>query len=290
LANTRLGGFQGVPVDTLPSLDGADLDDFLVLPPVKDELNRARDLLATSLIEKGAPVLIQLRPGERCEVAQARKIYDLLGPVLRGEFKQLTKLPAGSTAVWPLLPGLSDHEEVWNEGLSLLQAVGVSCVQPVTVDLLPRERRFLAEGRDDHVFDALFHGPSPSEQAFARCADRYGLEVFMRRKPTGRTPRVENNRRIAADLALSGELWLRLGRSVNGGQALFRAARGAESTHYDLMALAREKNLMVMGWLDAKTLAVIQEIVREGGAGLLQELMDEYLGRTESSSSDDGPT
>jgi len=290
LANARLGGFQGAQVGALPSLEVADLDDFLVLPPVMEGLEGERDRLAIELIEKGAPVLLGLRPGERCEVAQARKIYDLLGPLLRGELERFTRLPTGSTAVWPLIPGLSDHPEVWEEGLSLLRAVGVSCVQPVTVELLPRERRHLAEGRDDIVFDALFHGPPPSERGFARHADRLGLEVFMRRQPTGGSPRIENNRRIAADLALAGELWLRLGRSVGGGQALFRAARGAEGTHYDLMALAREKNLMVMEWLDANALAVVQEIVREGRARLLQELMDEYLGRAEGKTGGDRST
>lgn len=288
LANNRLGGFQGVTIEMLPAFEVADLDDFLLLPPVMEGLENERDRLAGHLIEQRVPVLLELRPGESSDVAQARKIYDLLGPLLRGDLDQFKRLPAGSAAVWPLLPGLTDDPEIWDEGLGLLAAVGVSCVQPMAVELLPRERRHLAEGRDDDVFDALFHGPLPSERAFARHVDHHGLEVFMRRPPAGGTPRVENNRRIAADLALAGELWRRLGRSVSSGQSLFRAARGAESTSHHLMALAREKNLVVMEWLDAKSLAVIEEIVREGRAQLLQELMDEYLGRGEDATDDKG--
>lgn len=300
LANGRLGGFQqtsqkatshkatsqkamshkAMSQKTLPLFDAADLDDLLVLPPVPEELARDRDHLAMRWIEAGTPVLLQLRPGELCEVGQAHPIYDLLEPLLDDQLHRFTDLPAGSTAVWPLISGLTDDSDVWDEGLELLQAAGVKCVQPLTLELQPRERRRLAEGRDDDVFDALFHDPPPSERSFACSADRHGLAVFMRRPRSGGIPRVENNRRIAADLALAGELWLRLGRSVASGQALFRAARGAENTDKDLVALAREENLMVMTWLDAKTLEVTEEIIREGTSVLLQELMDEYLRRT----------
>ena len=65
----------------------------------------------------------------------------------------------------------------------------------------------------------------PSEREFARAARRHGLDPFLPR-PLPRPPvlRIEN-RRIGGVLALIAELWLRLGRSEEQGQAFFRAAR-----------------------------------------------------------------
>ena len=286
LANGRLGGLQGKVSANLPVIDGGGLDDLFYLPPVQSDLEKARDELAQSFLDAGTPVLIQLRPGEQTEVAHASLVYDLLGSFLRDEPEELEGLPSGSTAVWPLIPGVSDHPEFWDEGLETLGAIGVDCVQPVAVDLSATDRRRLAEGRDEHVFDALFHGSPPSERAFARYADRHGLRFFMRRRRTGQLPRVENNRRLAADLALAGEIWTRLGRSVNGGQAFFRGARGAERTHHDLVALVREKNLQVMDWLDSNALEMARESVQEGSSSLLRELFDEYLGRVDPGTDD----
>ena len=278
LASGTLAGFRDKGA-ALPSFDASDLDDLLYLPPVAPALQRERDLLAAGLAEAGTPVLVQLRPGETCGAAQVRVVYDLLDPLLSGEIERFTTLPSGAVAAWPMVPGISDNEEIWEEGLLLLRSVGVTCVQPVIVDIAPRDRRVLAEGREDHVFDALFHGSQPSERAFVREAVRLGLAFQVERRPTGRSHRVESNRRIAAELAWAGELWLRLGRTVSGGQALFRAARGAESTSQDLVALARENNLVVMGWLDANSLHVVREIVEEGRASLLQELLEDYVGQ-----------
>ena len=89
--------------------------------------------------------------------------------------------------------------------------------------------------------------------------------------------RRERNRRLAADLALAGELWLRLGRSETTGQALFRAARGADATARDLTALAREGNLDVLDWLDATGVEVVREAVTGGRSALIDSLLEEYL-------------
>jgi len=275
LANGRLEGL-GRATAELPELE-ADVDDLFYLPQVAPELAGVRDRLAASLIEAGTPVLVQLRPGERPELPGAEVIYDLLDALLGDELASLGAVPAGANTVWPLIPGITDHPELWDEGLERLAAAGVRRVQGLALELGPRARRRLAEGREEHVFDALFHGSVPSERGFARHVARHGLEPFLPRPRTGVSPRRVNNRQIAARLALAGELWLRLGRPVNAGQALFRAARGAESTHHDLVGLAREKNLEVMDWLDKSAAEVVREIVLEGRSSLLEELRGEYL-------------
>lgn len=281
LANARIAGFHGTQGAPMPELDAAGLDDLFYLPPVVPELAGERDRLATALVGAGTPVLLELLPGETSRAAGALVIYDLLEALLEGEIDRLSDLPRGATAVWPLIGGLTDRPDAWDEGCSLLKLAGVRCVQAMLLELKPPIRRRLAEGRDDEVFDALFLGDPPSERDFAAFAELHGLESFMQRPLTGYSPRQIRNRRIAAHLALAGETWLRLGKPVSVGQALFRAARGAEHTHHDLAALVQEDNLTVMNWLDALGAEVVEEIVRSGRSALLASLMEEYLGRRE---------
>ncbi len=276
LATGRLGAAHGAK--EIPTFDVKDVDDLLYLPPVGKKLRKPREKLAEALVKATCPVLVQRSPGDP-PGRSTRDVYDLLSPLLSQDVERLALVPKGATAVWPLIAGVTDHPELWDEGCSLLAEAGAECVQPVLLELSAVERRRLAEGRGDDVFDALFHGPEPSERAFSRYADRHQLKIFMVRRPLGGQPRVLNNRRLAADLALAGELWMRLGRSMSGGQALLRASRGAESTHQDLVALAREKNLRVMNWLDLKSMEMVRDLVLEGSSELLESLLDEYLGR-----------
>lgn len=276
LATGRLGSAHGAK--ELPAFDVKGMDDLLYLPPVVEGLRDQREELAEALVKASSPVLVQRSPGDP-PGNDTRDVYDLLAPLLSHEVERLALVPEGATAVWPLIAGVTDHPELWDEGCALLSEAGAECVQPVLLELSALERRRLAEGRGDEVFDALFHGPEPSEQAFARYADQHQLKIFMVRKLLGGVPRVLNNRRLAADLALAGELWMRLGRSMSGGQGLFRASRGAESTHQDLVALAREKNLRVMNWLDLKSVEMVRDLVLEGSSELLESLLAEYLGR-----------
>lgn len=278
LANGRIGGFHGSHGAPMAEIDAVGLDDLFYLPPVVPELSGKRDHLAATLIQSDTPVLLELQPGETTTASGALVVYDLLETLLEGEIDRLSELPRGATAVWPLVGGLTDRSDVWDEGCSLLRIAGARCVQAVVLELGPSEKRKLAEGSDD-AFDALFHGETPSEREFTSYAERYGLESFMSRPRTGRTPREIRNRHIAADLALAGEIWLRLGRQMSVGQALFRAARGAEHTRHDLTALVQEGNLTVMNWLDAQSAEVVRDIVVEGRSTLMSELMDEYLER-----------
>lgn len=257
--------------------DAADLDDLLYLPPVAAELASARDDWAAGLIASGTPLLIQLEPGTATEASGTLIVYDLLRPLLEGDLEPLSVLPEGSNAVWPLIPGITDAPELWHEGCSTLARRGVACVQPMVVELTAEERRQLAESGGDDAFEALFHGPPPAERDFARCAAACGLQVFLSRPAAAGTARQVRNRRLAADLALAGDLWLRLDRSVAAGQGLLRAARRAAGTRRDLAALAREGNLGVLDWLDGRGVDLVAEVVATGHSSLVDSLIEAYL-------------
>lgn len=278
----RLLGVQSRPPAALPEIGRVELDDLLYLPPVDPSLAEDRDRVAGRLLESGTPLLVQLVPGETLSAgdlpAAVETVYDLAGPLLAGDVDRLRQLPASSTAVWPLIAAVTDGAEIRDRGCELLAAAGVRCVQPLAVEADPVTRRSLAEERgDERVFAALFHGPPPSERDFAHVAHRHGLEVFLRRPPTGFLPRRIGNRRLAAGLALAGELWLRLERPESRGQALLRAARGADAAAYDLAALVREGNLTVMDWIDELGVEVLGELVGTGRSSLLDGLLEEYL-------------
>ncbi len=280
LAVGRLLGVQGRPPAALPEAPAIDLDDLFYLPPVDPSLVEERDRLVGRLGEAGIPLLAQAVPGESAPEVEAPSIviYDLAEPLLSGDLEGLRHLPAGSVAVWPLIAAVTDGAEFCDRGCELLAAAGVRCVQPLAVDLDPVTRRSLAEERgDERVFAALFHGPAPCEREFSRAAHAHDLEVFLRRPPTGYSPRRVGNRRLAAGLALAGELWLRLERSESRGQALLRAARGAEAAAYDLTALVREGNLTVMNWIDDASVELLAELVNSGRSSLLDSLLEDYL-------------
>ncbi len=279
LANARLEGYQRRFAPTLTELDADGLDDMFYLPPVDPELREQRNQQAEMLVRQGITVLIQAVPGEQGFPAGAHVVYDLLQPLLAGEIERLLTLPAGSTAAWPLIPGLTDPAEICDEGCALLASCGVTCVQAITLELSPLARRRLAEGREDDVFDAVFHSVAKSERELSRIAAQHGLEIFMRRPEIKLPSRFLSNRTIATQLSLVAELWTRLEKSVSQGQAFLRAARGAATTHHHLTALAEEKNLKVLSWLDTRSIDLVKEIVDRGRNSLFEELLAEYLGK-----------
>ena len=277
----RLSGLskrrEGLPAE-IPRLDAAALEETLYLPPIAADFATERDRWAAELIESETPVRLGLVPGELGRVAGAAPLYDLLPTLLASDLEGLAQLPRGSDAVWPLIPELTDRREMWEQGCSLLAASGVRTVQPLAVDLSPEDRRLLAELGDETAFDALFHGRVSSERDFSRCAASYGLAFFVERQAAPMlTSRRARNRHIATSLARAGELWLRLGRTVSGGQGLIRAARGAESSRFDLIALTSEDNLAVLDWLDARSRALVCEVINRDRSSLLDELEAEYL-------------
>lgn len=261
----------------LPELDASDLDDLFFLPPVDDELRGERDLWAKELVRSGTPLLLALQPGEEARVDGAWIVYDLLRPLLAGDVERLALVPSGATGVWPLVPGVADSPDLWHRGCAVLAEAGASCLQPVRVALTPEDRRHLAELGGEGAFDALFHAEAPAERELGRCAARHGLRVFPSRPETGYTPRQVRNRRLAAELALVGELWSRLDRPVAAGQDWLRAAREAEASHLDLAALARESNLQILDWLPEGGVEVLNEVVERDGSALLESLLAEYL-------------
>jgi hypothetical protein len=263
----------------------APFDDVLYLPPVPQRSAAARDELARMRLVNGGPVLIQLFPGEETSVppsSGAAFVFDLLPALLERDLEALRRLPSGAAAVWPLLPGLTGDPALWDEGCRELAAVGVRCVQALVPSLAPADRRRLAERwGGEAAFDALFHGQPPLERDFARTAHRYGLEPFVSR-PLPRPPAaITANRWIGGALALAGELWLRLGRPVEQGQAFYRSARWIDRSSYDLEALAREGNLAVLP-LDAASREIAAECAAAGESKTLARLLAEYVAPAEN--------
>jgi hypothetical protein len=230
-----------------------------------------------------------------------------------GELVAAPPAPNGAAAVWPLIPGLGDRPDGWRRGCERLAAAGYATVQPLALGLDPADRRRLAERAPESAYHDLFHRLPPAERDFSRVAAGFGLAPFLRRPVTERWPGARpdappaaepppgspvgsaagsitpaaaafSNRRLAGLLALAGELWLRVGRPEAQGQALFRAARWADDTGYDLAALAREGNLGVVAALDHTSRELIGAALEAAAATdepgdppLVTELLGEYL-------------
>jgi hypothetical protein len=268
----------------LPALDaGEPLDDVVYLPPVPSALAAAREALAERLRERGTPVRVHRFPGEPGD-AHEDDVFDLLPALLAGDLASLYSLPVGALVAWPLIHGFTDDPETWEASCQVLAEAGAAVVQGVVVDLSPADRRALLEREDEDLFDALFHAPPPHVRDLARIARRNGLGVFaprpLPRPPTLPAARTEN-RRLAGRLALAAELSDRLERPPGVAQSLFRAAREADRTPYDLTALTREGNLGVLDWLRGEALDLVRATVAgEGrpGEGPLAPLLDAYAG------------
>jgi hypothetical protein len=271
--------------DTRPGLILGDfeppIDDLLYLPPVPERLAASRDALARRALAGGAPVLLQLLPGDTTSLAAgdgAVLVVDLLAALLAGGLERLAALPAAATAaVWPLLPGITDDPDLWERGCRRLAGAGLVQLQALVPVLGPGDRRRLAAGLGEEAFEALFHRQPPAERDLARAAHRHGLAPFLPR-PLPRPPLSRaGNRRIAGLLALAAELWLRVGRPVEPAQSLFRAARWLDSTAYDVDALSREGNLAVVTALDPLARRAVAEATGGGEPALVAELLAEYL-------------
>jgi hypothetical protein len=295
LAGGRLGRSRR-PETGVAAAVVAPLDDVLYLPPVPERLAGWRDALAERALALGTPVLVQLLPGDPTRLPRlpppppgeigAVVVIDLLAALLPGGALQDDRLlplslTAASAAVWPLLPGITDDPELWERSCERLAATGLACLQATVPAFGPGDRRRLAQGQPEGAFAALFHRQHrqpPAEREFARAAHRHGLAPFLSRPLPGPPRGRSENRRIAGQLALAGELWLRLGRPVEQAQSLFRAARWLDATTYDAGALSREGNLGVVTALDSLARHAVAEAAAGAEPSLLGELMAEYLG------------
>ena len=308
---------RGLEPEDLLLFTQTPLDDVFYLPPVPERLVEARNRLASAQRAAGTPVLVHLFPGdplpwtadEANEADEAEKadaadaavpspphpgrgcavVFDILPALLDQDVDRLRRIPAGSAVVWPLLPGLTDSPGLWEEGFEALAAADVTHVQALAPTLSPSDRRRLLERwGDEAAFDALFHHEPPSERDFARAAHLGGFAPFLPRPLPGPPIRGADNRRIAGVLALAAELWLRLGRAVEQGQALYRAARWIDGVSYDLKGLARERNLSVLTPLDALSRRLVTECVDGSEPPLLGELLSAYVAPDDGSGDNEG--
>lgn len=278
----RSSGGRRHSISTLPGLPARALDDVVYLPPVERAARGARDALARDMARQGSPVLVQVMPGEAPPGLPVLAIYDLLQPLLTGNLALLAELPRGSQTVWPLIAGVTDDPALVRSGLEILVAAGVAQVQGLTLDLAPADRRWLAGDGDEQRFAKLFHAPPPSERDFAVRAEAFGYAPFMARpalSSAASSPTLRTNRRLGEALALSAELWLRLGKPVSRGQAFYRAMRYIDRCRHDLGVLFREGNLGVLEWLDPDSRAVVEETLQSGESRLLAQLLAAYLGK-----------
>ena len=284
LATRTLGAVSESEVATLPDLGSEPLDDVLYLPPVSDALARSRDEVAEARAKQGTPVWVQVlatSPARSREAEGVELICDLTSLIV-SEGPEGLSVPRGQGAMFPLLPGISDTEEVWQIAADRLLSAGAAWAFLVAPRLTPADRRRLA-GEDDERFEAIFHRDAPAEtleRAAARVFARAGLEVRPSR-PLPRPPiSLRENRRLAGVLAEFADLWARLDRSAEVGASLFRAARWVDATRIDVAALAREGNLAVLSDLGGTAIEVLSEAVLSAVPDRLRDLSREYLGQS----------
>lgn len=276
LARGGLGTAPLKPVETSDPWRSDPPEDVVYLPPVPSHLEGRRTDLASSLRDLGTPFLAQQRVGTGLALDPDSVVFDPLEVLITGAEESLASVAPGSKVVWPLIAGLTDDRRLWEKGLAALAAAGVRHVQPLAPHFEPAEKRRLVERAGEESFDTLFHGDEPDERAFSGLAAAHGFRPFLPRPlpPAGLR---RENRRLAEQLAIAAELWLRLGRAESGGQDLFRSARLVDRERHDLSALCREGNLGVFPWLDALSSGVISDFVASGRASLVEELEAEYL-------------
>jgi hypothetical protein len=273
----RRSGGGGLPEPNAIERDGG----LLYIPPVDPGLAPERDALVAALARRAVPLLVQIGPGERLELAGAAPeaiVVDLLDALWSQSIEALDAVPRGSIALWPLVPGLTDDPAWWDDGCRRLRAAGAACAQAVAPELSPAERRKLVgEANGGARFSRIFHGRAAEERSFAVTAARHGLEVFFRR-PRALSDRPSRNAELAELLALAAELWLRLGRGEAAGQQLFRASRWVEDTDVDVRALAREGNLGLVDTLRPTAAELITEWGLTGRSRTIDAWLDEYVG------------
>ncbi len=275
--------WPSAPDDRPISRGGPELPpraDFAYCPAATaspDALERQVAVLA----EAGCPALVHVGAGDRVDGLPAGSIvvWDLFDALLGGGGPGLAGLdpaPLTGAKLWiavPLLPGLLVDEADLLSTLESLRRFQPEAVVGIAPDLAPVDRRRLSEVLGEDRYEEVFHGQALSERSFAAAARGVGLDWRPPRPPlVGQAPRLARNRELAAVLAEAGELWLRLGREEPEGFALAAAAHHVDEVSLDIMALAREGNLEVLGWLSPVARAAVAELAVGGRSSLLAEL------------------
>ena len=250
-------------------------DDVLYLPATREEFREDRDRLVLELVGSEVPILVQVLPGERVS-SEVLAVLDLSPLLFELGAQDLPEAPLPALAVWPLVAGITDRPElVADLGPKLVDA-GVRVITVMRLELDAREKRELAEGRSESVFEALFHRQPVQERRLAGTLASLGLQVFPPRPTAAGLPAFQLRRRLAGLLAEAAELDLRCARHGRG-QELYRAARYLDESVIDILALHREGNLHVLGWLDAESRSIIESAI-SGVGDALEERRSAYLG------------
>lgn len=233
----------------------------LYLPPLEPDAEEAVDALARWAEENEILLLEQVIAGgaPRLESgAGVERIYDLSEALLL-DVALIDTLPPSSAAVWPLIGGLTDGQELLEQGVERLAGAGVHTVVPRPVELSPASRRRLTEMVGEASFGKLFHGAPPDERLLSRSLFRAGMEFLPKRLlPAHADPFPLN---LAAELSLVAEVLPRVGESPARAQEFYVAARWVERTHHDLEAMVRDGNIGIVPVLDDEMQEVATELL-----------------------------
>ncbi len=256
------------------------LDEVLWLPPVPRNLSAERDGWAAVSARCGSTIVVQLFPGET-PPAGCWPAWDLSECLLAGARLSADDIARGdrpAVALWPVLPGIELKETARARIFTALAGAGVEALLVVRPELRPADRRHLSARVGEERYGAVFHGEPGARRGIARQARAAGLEPFPVRPPLRQGGPLQANRRVAEVCGLLGELWLRLGRAPEPGQALFSAMRAADRLPQSLTRLRDEGNLGVLPWLDPARRRIVEEILETGGCRVLDELLSAYAG------------
>jgi hypothetical protein len=277
LARAELAGsaLQG----SIPERAGeASFEDVVYLPPVASEAGLWRQHLIERSSALGVSVVVQLLPGEPVPVGEGPVVFDLTLSLLERKLARLSQVVRGSWAVWPLIPGLTDERELWEEGLGHLARARVVGVHGLAPDLSAVQRRKLSAYGKVRSYRRLFHAGHPSVEAFARLTASHGL-AFLPERPRGPgSGKKERNRALATHFLCLADLWLRNQRAEGKGQDFFQVARWIEQEQADVSELARLGKLGSVEWLQPDCRREIETLAAGEESTLLSELWADYLG------------
>ena len=263
---------------TAPGRVTLDFDDVVYLPPLEHEGELLRQEIVHKCGALGVPVVQQILPGQPAPVGEGLLVVDLTEALLRRRLSGLA-IPSGAWVAWPLIPGLTDGDEIRSQGLELVTGFGVAGVLPIAVALSPQERRRLAEFGSAASYTELFHGDQAgSFREFASEVGAAGLGVFPPR-PELAAGRRRPNRSLATHFSMLAELWLGCDRPPGRAQIFFDIARRLELERADVSELARRGGLASIDWLDSESREEVRAVASGRETRLLEELDAEFFGR-----------
>lgn len=254
----------GVSQPTGPRWRSRSSPQSVYIPPLAQDLVVQAGELVTWCVSSDVRIVEHIIVGlsDAGEARTVDRVFDLLDSLLEGDWARLESIPPGALLSWPLVPGLSDTEELLSRGLERLSQLSPLAVVPTVPELTPAARRALSERYGGEAFEAVFHPHPPDPRAFAgRCLDR-GIDFLPRRaRPVGRAAGARDlQRTIADELGLIADLRREAESSAAGAQSFYGAARWFESTAHDVRSLLREGNLDIIPWVDREIASVAEDL------------------------------